>query len=159
MADAFTREIGRQKDQWREDFRATRIEITRLQNHLTELKRKLIAADEILATAKLKNKSATGKYTNMGLRQAIRSFFVEHRYTQHSVSELKSRLEHEGMKTDARDLRANISIVCRRLENTTHFLVSEMRNGVRVYRLADQNSVSENTSGEPVSRFPAKSVS
>lgn len=155
MPDSLSREIGRQKDQWRAEFRSTRAEITRLQSHLTDLKRKLCAADEILSRAKLQSKAASGKYANMGLRQAIRSFFTEHRYTQHSISDLKSRLEHEGMKTDARDLRANISIVCRRLENTNHFLVSEMRAGTRVYRLRDHNTSLQKTSGEPVSRSPA----
>src|ERR1051325_39918 len=110
MPDDLNREIGRQKDKWRQEFRDTRAEITRLQSHLTDLKRKLYAADEILASAKLQSKpSSSGKYSGMGLRQAVRQFFVEHPYTQHSISDVKARLEHEGMKTDHRDLRANIA--------------------------------------------------
>jgi CII-binding regulator of phage lambda lysogenization HflD len=134
-------EVGRMKDQWRQEFRETRREITRLQAHLVELKRKLQAADEILLSSKEAKQSRTGKYSDMGLTQALRSFFIEHRYTSHSISELKRRLEMEGMKKDLRDLRANIATVCRRLHTSEHFLASELRNGILMYRISDRFNI------------------
>ena len=133
-------EVGRMKDQWRQEFRETRHEITRLQARLAELKRKLQAADEILLSAKEAKESRTGKYADMGLTKALRSFFIEHRYTSHSISELKQRLEIEGMKRDVRDLRANIAQVCRRLQDE-EFLTSELRNGVLMYRISERFNV------------------
>lgn len=139
MAKDLNQEVGRMKDQWRQEFRETLHEITRLQSHLTELKRKLAAADEILLTAN--KKSGTGKYAKMGLTQALRSFFIEHRYTSHSISELKRRLVVEGMQTDARDLRANIAQICRRLQTQEHFLTSQLRNGILMYRISERFDV------------------
>lgn len=130
-------EVGRMKDQWRQEFRETLREIARLRSHLTELKRKLQAADEILLSAKGSPQSRTGKYARMGLTQALRSFFIEHRFTSHSISELRRRLEVEGMQTDARNLRANIAQICRRLQ-VERFLTSELRNGILMYRISDR---------------------
>jgi hypothetical protein len=136
MPDNLSREIGQKKDEWRQEFRQIRAEITRLEAYLDELRRKLNAADEILAAARIKQKPVpNGKYSNMGLTPALRAFFTEHRFTAHSISELRQRLEQEGMKTDARDLRANISMICRRLEKDENFLASELRGGVRMFRL------------------------
>jgi hypothetical protein len=156
MPDDLHRRIGALKDGWRREFRELRVQITQLQERQKELRQKLNNADEILAGAKLKDGGASQKYANMGLRQAVCLFFTEHPHTQHGISDIKRRLEHEGMKTDARDLRANISVVCRRLENTDHFLTSELRDGTRLFRLKNrQQDLNKEQTG---AGFPAPVV-
>jgi hypothetical protein len=158
MSEDLNREIGRMKDQWRQEFRDTRAEITRLQSRLNELRQKLNNADEILAAARLRQcKSPNGKYSKMGVTDAIRSFFTEHRYTAHGISDVKRRLENEGLKTDAQDLRANISMICRRLEKDDDFLTSELRNGVRMFRLKDKSAVLKREQAGASKPAPARS--
>jgi hypothetical protein len=137
MSEDLSQRIGRQKDEWRREFRQARIEITKLQGRLRELKQKLDGADEILASARPAGKSKqTGtKYAKMGVTDAVRAFFLEHRFTPHSISAVMRRLQDEGLPTDAGNPRDIISITCRRLWKKENFLTSELRNGVRVFQL------------------------
>src|SRR6184192_134477 len=105
--------IGRMKDAWRKEFRDTRIEITKLQGRLRELKHKLDGADEMLAAANLKK--VGNKYTNMGVTDAIRAFFTEHRYMPYTISDLTRRLQEQGLPIGSGSPRDVVSITCRRL--------------------------------------------
>jgi hypothetical protein len=138
-------QIGKLKDQWREDHRITRREIERLQAHLDELKHKLDTADEILQLSRPAGKveptptfDGVGKYSEKGVTEAIKDFFTEHRFTKHGISELVTRLGNEGLRTEAQNLRATISMTCRRLQKEEGFLLSELRNGSRMFWLADK---------------------
>ena len=140
MPEDLNRHIGRLKDQWRQEFRDTRVEITKLQSRLNELRQKLNNADEILAAARTAahGKRIGTKYANTGVTEAVRSFFSEHPFTEHSITAVMRRLQDEGLKSDAQNLRDIISITCRRLWKADDFLISDLRNGTRVFRLKDK---------------------
>jgi hypothetical protein len=157
MSDAISPEqIGALKDKWRQEFREARLEMKRLEGRLKELHRKLCAADEILAHTSAEDipsnsvqpevsPSQDGKYSNVGLTEALRSFFGQHRGTQHSISALTYRLQREGLKSEGKDLRAMIATTCRRLDERENFLESELERGVRLYRLKRTGGVSKPT--------------
>jgi hypothetical protein len=131
--------IGRLKDAWRKEFRETRIELTKLQDRLSELKHKLDAADEMLAATSHRPKSGT-KYASLGIADGVRAFFTEHRYMPYTISDLTRRLQEEGLPLDSGSARDVVSITCRRLWRKEDFLTSELRNdGMRVFRLKIKN--------------------
>jgi hypothetical protein len=159
MADDFDLHIGRLKDGWRLEFRETRAQITRLQARLNELKAKLDNADEILAAAKGKKRSV-GKYSEMGVAEAVRTFFAEHRFSPHSISDVMRRLQHEGLKSSAQNLRDIISITCRRLQKEDNFLASELRDGVRFFWVRNKIELLKNEQAGTSKPVPAvRSVS
>jgi hypothetical protein len=65
-------------------------------------------------------------------------FFTQHSSTRHSISALAYRLELEGLKSGASDLRATIAMTCRRLEEKEQFLQSILEGGVRLFRLSKE---------------------
>lgn len=136
MADPTSQQIGRMKDAWRQEFREARMEITKLQGRLRELKHKLDSADEIIAKVRRNesNKKAGTKYAKLGVTDAVRAFFSEHQYTPHSITDVMRRLQEDGLSTGAGNPRDIVSITCRRLWKE-NFLSSELRNGLRVFRL------------------------
>jgi hypothetical protein len=142
MPEDLTHQIGRLKDGWRQEFRDTRAQITRLQTRLDELKQKLNNADEILAASKPGSASKRrGKYAGLGIAPAVREFFSEHRFTRHSISDVMQRLQHEGLQSSAQNLRDIISITCRRMQKEDQFLDSELRDGVRYFWVKDKSQL------------------
>ena len=135
-ADDLNHRIGRLKDEWRREFRDIRAEITRLQARQEELRQKLNNADEILAAAG--GKRGGTKYAKMTVREAVRSFFSEHPFTSHSISDVMRRLQFEGLRSDALNVRDIISITCRRLQKDEDFLISELRDKVRYFALKNK---------------------
>jgi uncharacterized protein YukE len=135
MPEDLNRQIGRMKDAWRQEFRQTRGEITRLQRKLDDLRQKLNNADEILATVKAdsagKRTTQGNKYAKLGATDAVRDFFSQHRFTRHNISDVTRHLEREGFQSGSNP-RDVVSITCRRLYKE-RFLDSEVRDGIRLF--------------------------
>lgn len=145
--DSITQHIGSVKEKWRQEFRETLDQIKGLQKKLDDIKAKLGAADEILYEAKSEQKSeqtgaclkGVGKYSEMGVTEAIKAFFTEHKFTGYSISTLTDRLRVEGLKTEAQNLKQTVYMTCRRLEED-HFLRSEWQGNYKAYRLEEKKN-------------------
>lgn len=158
MSEDLNRQIGRMKDAWRQEFRQTRAEVTRLQGKLDDLKQKLNNADEILASARAeKSKHGGTRYSKMGATDAVRDFFSEHRFTRHSISDVMRQLQQEGLKSDAQNLRDIVSITCRRLHKQEAFLDSELRDGVRLFWVKNKSELLKSEQAGTGKPAPARS--
>jgi uncharacterized protein YukE len=140
--ESLSRHIGQMKDAWRDEFRRTRAEITKLQAKLDDLRQKLNNADEILASAKASAaanpKTTNGnKYAKMGPVAAVRDFFSEHRFTRHNISNVTRQLQLQGFPSSD-NIRDIVSQTMRRLYKIEGFLDSELQDGVRVFWVKDK---------------------
>ena len=147
MSQDLNRHLGRMKDAWRQEFRQTRAEITRLQAKLDELKQKLNNADEILAAAKAdkgRPDKVGNRYAKMGATDAVRDFFSQHRFTRHSISDVTRQLQREGFQSGAQSPRDIVSITCRRLYKQENFLDSELHDGTRVSGVKNKTELLKN---------------
>jgi len=145
ITDPLSLHVGQVKDKWRREFRETLDQIKNLEKKLDDIKRKLEAADEILDEAKTTQVSqgaslnGIGKYAGMGVTDAIKAFYGEHKYQGYSISTLTDRLQSEGLKSDAQNLKQTVYMTCRRLEDD-HFLRSEWKGTFKVFKLEDSKN-------------------